>query len=134
MPKETPIAASRFGLSVDGVQLARFEQLLLLASLNGEPRTATAHELSHVVQQGARPARRTAPFVLLRGLVASRTAMGRLQASTPLSGASVIAFDVTGRPESTVPLPAMKVLRLSAPMAKGGGEVAMEELLLGTEG
>ena len=132
MPKETPIAASRFGLSVDGVQLAKFEQLMLLSSLNGDPQSVNAHELAHVVQQGRGSAQRM-PFVLLRGVVASRTEVGRLQPSTCLSSAAVITFDVTGRSTHKVQLQAMKIVRLSPPMAKGGGEVAMEELLLGTD-
>ena len=54
MAKESPVAASRFGISIDGVQIASFSELLGIATkVDATPKSRglLAHELTHVVQQ-----------------------------------------------------------------------------------
>ncbi|TDT73757.1 hypothetical protein BDE40_2532 [Litoreibacter halocynthiae] len=56
MPNKTPVAASRFSISVDGVEVASFSELQGISTKvdvtpRTTPRKLLAHELTHAVQK-----------------------------------------------------------------------------------
>lgn len=82
MTNRTPVAASRFSLSIDGFQIASFTELQGITTkvaAKSEPRKLLAHELTHTVQQTAA----IGPVSLIvRSADLGRLAVQRLRSAT----------------------------------------------------
>lgn len=129
-----PVSASRFSISVDGYEIGRFLELVAASSPDGGARRVHPHELSHVMQQRGIARRVKWPPITLKRGVMQQSMLWRLRASGALSGATLFAFDQRGVRSPSYPMSRMQVVRYSAPLAKGGGEVSIEELVIATEG
>ena len=127
------VTAARFEVTIDGYQIAHFAELWITAA-SGASRSVQGHELSHVIQQGPGAAPlKWPPLVLKKGVISS-SALTRLRYNGPVAGAALVATDSAGRATVRYPLPNLVAIRHSAPKPKGGGMVAMEEIVLQVEG
>jgi len=130
--------AARFSISIDGVELGRFAELVTEAAPGAAPRALLAHELTHVVQQQAAAVRSSLgrlkwpPLVLKKGVV-EQTALTRFKLANGTRKVGLSALDPAGRPGPAVTLLRAKVAR-AVEGPKSGGDVAIEEIVLAHEG
>ena len=127
----SPISASRFSISIDGVQVGGFDELAIGDAAGSPGRKLQAHELAHVVQQqqAARrlPGRTKYSNITLKRGYISQSAMLGLKAA----GGRRVSI-ATAAPGARVTLLGARIER-SRDQAKGT-DVAMEELVLAHEG
>ncbi|HBY61212.1 MAG TPA: hypothetical protein DEH78_15425 [Solibacterales bacterium] len=126
------MASELFALNVDGREVGRFAELITEPSPGVTPRPLQGHELTHLVQQsgGARQTK-WPPITLKRGFI-EQTALMRLKRGEALA-LSISLRGAGARTSSPVSLLRAQLGR-TVERAKGGGEVAMEELHLMHEG
>lgn len=132
MPGESsPISASRFTISIDGVQVGCFDELAVGDAAGSPGRNVQAHELAHVVQQ--QQAARRLPgrtkysnITLKRGYISQSAVL-----SLKVAGGRRVSI-AAGTPGARVTLLGARIER-SRGQAKGT-DVAMEELVLAHEG
>lgn len=125
----SPIAAARFGISIDGVQIGWFDELVIGEDGSSPARGVRPHELAHVVQQQVRkrPGRTTYPSITLkRGYISQSAVLGLKE---PIGRRFSIA----------APSPAAQLTLVRARLERGRGlaegpDIAMEELVLAHEG
>lgn len=126
----SPISASRFTISIDGVQVGGFDELAVGDAAGSPGRNVQAHELAHVVQQQAArkvPGRtKFSNITLKRGYINQSAMLGlrapggrRVSIASATSGGRVTLLGAT--------------IERSRGQAKGT-DVAMEELVLAHEG
>lgn len=133
----SPISASRFSISVDGVQIGSFAELTAAIAPGSAPRNVQPHELAHVAQQARAGAKRFPTLVkgslitLKRGVMKSSVWM-RMQQPTTGSSATVMVF-TAGNTAQGLKLLRARIDRSTAGR-QNGGDVAIEELVLSHEG
>lgn len=98
MAMRSPVAAARFDISVDGVQIASFSELQGITTkvdaVDRSTRSISPHELTHTIQQNAKGV----PVVVRAGKVsAERNGLFKLQSSARKQ-VKVTAYDGRGTP------------------------------------
>ncbi len=108
MATSSPIAATRFGISIDGVQIASFSELQGITSkveVLPKKTRLLAHELTHVVQQHVG---KNNIIIRLNSPSSDRTSLDRLRRSTGRE-IKLTAYNKSGAPTLTIKGKAVKI-------------------------
>ncbi|HZF27809.1 MAG TPA: phage tail protein [Gammaproteobacteria bacterium] len=153
-------SASRYSLSIDGDEIGRFEVLMAATALRTPPRIIEAHELPSVwghtgeirsgkwsatdhgfavPDKGPQRAGGTAITLVLKRGRARQTVLGRWRSFATAGRASRIvlsSLDAAGRPLARYDLGSARPGKITGATldAKGGADVAIEELVIDHEG
>lgn len=126
-----------FSITIDGYEIASFASLLASPVPGGQLREVQSHELALVVQKlsGRNSGSSSSSSIVLKAGVARHSALlSRLSPASVVSRMTIAVVDSNGVTAPSIALPPMKVVRSTTPLAIGGGEVSIEELMLAPTG
>jgi hypothetical protein len=147
--------AARFQLTIDGHEVGRFETLFAAVAPGGPQRAFQVHELPLLWQHAGEfgpgkvaqsdphfdlpsasgpPWRRPSSTIVLKRGTGSRASLARWQNHG--GSVTLVALGAAGQPVGHYPLSHAWVVKIEGPSmnAKGGSDIAMEEIVIAHEG
>lgn len=133
------VAVEQFELMIDGQSLGRFEALFAPTAPGAAPRPLQVHELPLLLRiSGAQPAPspiHKIPDIALKRGVCNQALIERWQ-KIGVGSIVLVGLGSTGKPVARYKLIDAWPMKITGPAlhAKGGGEVAVEEIVISHEG